>query len=334
MRESKAMSRRDFASFVAVHLGGLGTFGSLLSTGCASESSDEPASLLGIPELGLCASLRGKRLFPADNPWNQDISAEPVDPFSDALIASIGLEKALHPEFGTKYNGEILGFTYVVVPGSQTKVPIRFVRDGDESDTGPYPIPLDVPVEGSSDRHVIAVDRDRWMLYEIIGAHSDSPGWKADSGAIFDLNSNNLRPAGWTSANAAGLPILPGLVRYDEVVEQKAIRHALAFTCLHTRHAYVSPARHFASHSNDPKLPPMGMRVRLKADVDISSFPASARVILTALKQYGMMVAQNGSDWFMNGAHHPKWNDKELNTLKRIKGRDFEVVRMNDVVTR
>jgi hypothetical protein len=269
-----------------------------------------------------------------DNPWNQDISGEPLDPHSDELIASIGLDKALHPDFGTKYRGEILGFTYVVVPGSQPKVPIRFMRDGDESDRGPYPLPLDTPVEGGSDRHVIAVDRDNWMLYELIGAHTDGTEWKADSGAIFDLNSNKLRPAGWTSANAAGLPILAGLVRYDEVVEQKAIHHALAFTCLHTRRAYISPARHFASRSNNPRLPPMGMRVRLKAGIDISSFPRSAQVILTALKKYGMMVAQNGSDWFMNGAHHPKWNDKELKTLKKIKGRDFEVVRMTEIVTR
>jgi hypothetical protein len=201
VRKPEALSRRDFASMLALHVGCLGTVGSLLTTGCAGNSNDEPASLSGIPSLGVCASLGGKRLFPADNPWNQDISTEPVDPQSDTLIASIGLEKALHPDFGTKYNGEILGFTYVVVPGSQPKVPIRFVTDGDESDLGPYPIPADVPVEGGTDRHLIAVDRDNWMLYELINAHSDGAEWKADSRAAFDLNSNKLRPAGWTSAN-------------------------------------------------------------------------------------------------------------------------------------
>ena len=230
-----------------------------------------------------------------------------------------------------------MGIPYVVVPGNQTRVPIRFVAYGDESEPGPYPVPPDAPVEGGpkskGDRHVLVLDRDNWKLYEMIGAYPDGKGWKADSGAVFDLNSNALRRAGWTSANAAGLPILPGLVRYDEVVEQKAIRHALAFTCLHTRQAYVHPARHFASRSRDPKLPPMGMRVRLKAGFDISSFPASAQVILTALKKYGMLLAQNGEDWFMNGAPDPRWNDNELSTLKKVKGHDLEVVKMDGLVT-
>src|SRR5262249_47940298 len=183
------------------------------------------------------------------------------------------------------------------------------------------------------DRHVLVLDRDNWMLYEMIGAYPDGKGWKADSGAIFDLKVNKFRPAGWTSANAAGLPILPGLVRYDEVIEQKAIRHALAFTCLRTRRAYVHPARHFASKSRDPRLPPMGMRVRLRADYDVSRFPACVQVILTALKKYGMLLAQNGSNWFMNGAPDPRWNDRELSTIKRVKGRDLEVVRMGPLTT-
>jgi hypothetical protein len=177
------------------------------------------------------------------------------------------------------------------------------------------------------------LDRDNWRLYELIGAYPEKGRWRADSGAIFDCNSNRLRRAGWTSANAAGLPILPGLVRYDEVVEQGAIRHALAFTCRRTRRAYVHPARHYASRNRDANLPPMGMRVRLKADFDISAYPACARVVLTALKEYGMFLAQNGSDWFMNGAPDPRWNDRELSTLKRVKGRDLEVVRMGPVVT-
>jgi hypothetical protein len=230
-----------------------------------------------------------------------------------------------------------MGYPYVVVSGTQPKVPIRFVNFGDESDPGPYPIPLDAPVEGEykddGDRHLIVVDRDHWKLYELFRAFREGDGWRADSGATFDLNSNKLRAAGWTSATAAGLPLLPGLARYDEVVEQKAIQHALAFTCKRTRRAYVHPARHFASKSKDPSLPPMGMRVRLKADVDISGFHRSAQVVLTALKEYGMMLIDNGADWYLLGTHHPRWNDREINTLKKIKGHDFEVVRMKEIVT-
>src|SRR5262249_8611722 len=181
-----------------------------------------------------------------DSPWNKDISGEPVDPESDTLIAGIGLDRNLHPDFGTVWQGAPSGIPYVVVPGDQPRVPVRFTAYGDESDPGPYPVPPDAPVEGGresrGDRHVLVLDRDNWMLYEMIGAYPDGKGWKADSGAIFDLKVNKFRPAGWTSANAAGLPILPGLVRYDEVIEQKAIRHALAFTCLRTRRAYVHPA--------------------------------------------------------------------------------------------
>jgi hypothetical protein len=276
--------------------------------------------------------------LPDDNAWNQDVSQEPVDPNSDALIAGIGLDKPLHPDFGTVCAGAPVGIPYVVVPGSHPRVPVRFGFSADESDPGPYPVPLDAPIEGGpnsdDDRHVLVLDRDNWMLYELIRAFPDKDGWRADSGAVFDLNSNKLRPAGWTSANAAGLPILPGLVRYDEVMEQQTIRHALAFTCRRTRRAYVFPARHFASKSSDPHLPPMGMRVRLKRDVDLSRFPAPARVVLTALKQYGMFLAQNGGDWYLNGAPDPRWNDAELSALKEIKGRDFEVVKMGEVVTR
>ncbi len=284
-------------------------------------------------KLGVCASLGGQRIFPADNPWNKDISGEPVDPNSDALIASIGLDKNLHPDFGTRY-----GIPYVVVLGTQPKVPVTF-QYADESDPGPYPVPPNPPIEGGADakgdRHILIVDRDNWKLYELFATYPDDGGkrWRAGSGAIFDMNSNKLRPAGWTSADAAGLPILPGLVRYDEVFEQKAIRHALRFTCVRTRRAYVAPARHFASRSNDPNLPPMGMRVRLKAHYDISKFPPAAQVVLTALKKYGVIVADNGGDWFVTGAPDPRWDDEELAMLKRVKGRDFEVVRMGEVTT-
>ncbi|PKL76829.1 MAG: hypothetical protein CVV27_08310, partial [Candidatus Melainabacteria bacterium HGW-Melainabacteria-1] len=209
---------------------------------------------------------------------------------------------------------------------------------GDESDPGPYPIPADAPIEGGAnatgDRHILVIDRDNQKLYELFYAFPDgSGGFRAASGAVFDLNSNALRPAGWTSADAAGLPILPGLVRYDEVVEQGEIRHALRFTASRTRRAYIHPARHYASSNTSASLPPMGLRVRLKASVDISAYPASAQVILRALKKYGMILADNGSNWYVSGTADARWNDSEMNTLKNIRGRDFEVVETGPVIT-
>jgi hypothetical protein len=290
------------------------------------------------PELGVNASLHGRRVFPADDLWNKDVSKEAVDPNSDAMIASIGRNKALHPDFGTTYQGAPSGIPYVVVEGKQAKVPVSF-EYADESDKGPYPIPGDAPVEGGAaargDRHVLVIDRDNWVLYELFSATPVEGGksWKAGSGAIFDLAKNTVRPAGWTSADAAGLPVFAGLARYDEVVERKEITHALRFTVVKSRRAYVAPARHWASRSDDVKLPPMGMRVRIKAGYDTSRFPASAQVILTALKRYGMIVADNGGDWFISGAPDPRWNDGELQTLKRVKGSDFEVVEMGEATT-
>jgi len=275
-------------------------------------------------------------VFPPDNPWNQDVSNDPVDPNSDRLIASIGLDTGLHADFGTVYDGAPNGIPYVVVPGSQPKVPVRFAYP-DESDPGPYPVPTGAPIEGgpngTGDRHVLVVDRDHWRLYELFSAHPDRDGWRAGSGAIFDLTSNKPRPAGWTSADAAGLPIFPGLVRYDEAVGRGAIKHALRFTVVRSRHAYVAPATHYASKRTDPDLPPMGMRVRLKAGFDVSPYPQEVRVILKALKSYGMFVADNGSNWFISGAPDARWNDADLATISRVKGREFEVVRMGKVVT-
>lgn len=285
---------------------------------------------------GVGVSLGGMQVFPTNNPWNQDISQLPVDPRSEALLTSIGLNTGLHPDFGTVWNGAPNGIPYVVVPGRQKKVPVRFRYD-DESDPGPYPIPPNPPIEGgpnaTGDRHILMIDRDNWKLYELFYARPDGNGWRADSGAIFDLNSNALRPEGWTSADAAGLPIFPGLVRYDEVVLQGVIRHALRFTCGPTRRAYTHPARHFASDLTDENLPPMGMRVRLKADFNISPFPLSVQVILTALKKYGMILADNGSDWYISGAPDPRWSDDDLATLRQVKGRDFEVVQMGEIIT-
>jgi hypothetical protein len=252
-------------------------------------------------------------------------------------VSSIGRDVRLHPDFGANYNGGPFGIPYVVVAGNAPKVPVRF-EYADESDPGPYPIPPNPPIEGgpksTGDRHVLMLDRDNWKLYELFAVYPDGKGWKAGSGAIFDLRSNKLRPAGWTSADAAGLPILPGLVRYDEVMEQKEIRHALRFTVQRTRRAYVYPATHFASRSNDENVPPMGMRVRLKADYDVTKFPASAQVVLRCLKTYGMILADNGSNWFISGAPDPRWSDEEMSTLKRVTGKDLEVVKMGPLTTR
>ena len=291
------------------------------------------------PDLGPGASLHGKQLFPSDNPWNQDISTMPVDSNSANLISGIGLNTGLHPDFGTVFNGVPNGIPYVVVSGNQPLVSITYTAFGNQSDPGPYPVPPAAPIEGGSnstgDRHVLVIDRDNWKLYELYRAFPLNGGvaWNADCGAIFDLNSNALRPAGWTSADAAGLPIFPGLVRYDEVFEQGEIKHALRFTVRFTRRAYVYPARHFASSNTSPNLPPMGMRVRLKASFDISGFSPRMQVILRALKKYGLILADNGSNWYISGAPDPRWNDSELATLSMVKGSDFEVVQMGTIVT-
>lgn len=290
----------------------------------------------GIPGLGTNASLQGRRPFPDDNPWNKDISAEPIDPDSTAIIASIGSETGLHADFGTMWEGAPIGIPYVVVTGDQSKSPVSFDY-GDESDVGPYPIPANPPIEGGEqsqgDRHVIMVDRDNWLLYELFNFRQTGSSYHASSGAIFDLNSNTLRPAGWTSADAAGLPIFPGLVRYDEVMENGSIDHALRFTVQRSRRAYIPPARHFASSNTSANLPPMGCRVRLKSNFDHTTFPSPVQVILIALKKYGMMVADNGSNWFISGAPDSRWDDDQLATLRLVKGKDFEVVRMGAITT-
>jgi hypothetical protein len=291
-----------------------------------------------LPSLGPGGSLHGKRIFLPDNPWNQDISNSPVDPNSANLIASIGVDAVLHPDFGTVWNGAPNGIPYIIVSGMQPLVPVRFRSYGGESDPGPYPVPRIAPIEGgpnaTGDRHVLVIDRDRWKLYEMFSAASVNNGasWIAGSGAVFDLNSNALRPAGWTSADAAGLPIFPGLVRYDEVFEQREIEHALRFTVPRSRRAYVFPGRHFASGDPNPNLPPMGMRVRLKASFDISEYSTANQVILRALKKYGMFVADNGPGWFLSGAPDPRWSNDDLGTLKTIKGSNFEVVQMGTIV--
>lgn len=330
------MFRRDFLQSALATASVLPVGGTLLNDLLAA-SDARAADSVGLPDLGVNTSLNGRRFFPDNNPWNQDISKIPVDPSSAALVKSIGLERNLHPDFGPFWDNAPMGFYYVVVSGKQPRVPVKF-EYADESDPGPYPIPLDAPIEGGptapadSDRHILVFDRDNNRLYELFHSFRDGNGFKAGSGAIFDLTTNKLRPAGWTSADAAGLPILPGLVRYDEVVDQKEIRHALRFTCRKSRRGYVPPATHWASRSKDKSLPPMGMRVRLKAEYDISRFSPEAKVILTALKKYGMILADNGSDWFLSGAHDPRWDLEAISTLKRVKGSAFEVIRMDGLV--
>jgi hypothetical protein len=236
----------------------------------------------------------------------------------------------MHADFGSgKYNGGPIGIPYTTVGHGQRRVHVKFDY-ADESDKGPYPIPKTVHIEGGAqadgDRHAILIDKSACKLYELYDLHgSASAGWTAGSGAIWSLASNHLRPASWTSADAAGLPIFPGLARYDEVA-RGVINHALRFTVDRTRNQYVYPARHDASSSSDPSLPPMGLRVRLKASVDISGFPKQARIVLQALKTYGMIVADNGSNWYISGAPNPGWSNDQLHTLGRITGSDFEVV--------
>lgn len=272
-------------------------------------------------------------LLPADNPWNTPVDALPLDPHSDAYIAHMSPSTGLHPDFGTVWEGARIGIPYVAVPGTQPKVPIHFTAYGSESDPGPYPVPRDAPVEGAGgpsadgDRHVLVLDADHRVLYELCHAYRQADGsWNAYSGAVFDLTSNAQRPDGWTSADAAGLPILPGLARYDEIVGEGVLDHALRFTVSKTRRAYVYPATHFAGSSDDPDLPPMGLRVRLRADFDVSGFPAEVQTLLRGLKKWGMMVADNGADWYVSGAPDARWDDDALRALGRVKGSDFEVV--------
>jgi hypothetical protein len=273
-------------------------------------------------------------LFPAGSPWTTDVSGYPVNPLSSRYIASIGSAGYLHPDFGTVWNGAPNGIPYMVVSGTQARVPVTFDYAA-ESDPGPYPIPANAPIEGGADsdgdRHVLILDATHRKLYELFDAHKMASGWQAGSGAIFDLTSNSLRPEGWTSADAAGLPILPGLVRYDEV-SRGEITHALRFTVSRTQRGYIHPATHYASSSTDTSLPPMGLRLRLKAGYDISGFPAKVQVILRALKKYGMIVADNGSSWYVSGAPDPRWSDDELHTLGRVPGSAFEAVSTGPVI--
>ena len=293
------------------------------------------------PALGVGASFGGLRALAPDSAWNTPIDHLPADPASGKYIAAIGADAPLHPDFGTKWKGAPWGIPYVVVAGDAPRFPVKF-EYASESDDGLYPIPPSPPIEGTldgkgkgtddGDRHLIVIDRDHGKIYELLAVRWADGGWRAACGAIFSLFGETRRPAGWTSADAAGLPIFPGLVRYDEVVEQGKIEHALRFTARKTARAYVAPASHFASHEGGDAQPPMGLRLRLKASIDVAAFPARVRPILVALKRYGMFLADNGGPLFLSGAPDPRWNDGELEALKKLHARDFEVVRMGNVV--
>src|SRR5882724_998016 len=280
-------------------------------------------------------SIGGCTVLPADNIWNTPVDQLPIDASSATYVATIGSGTTLHADFGSgTYNGSPIGIPFVTVPGNQTKYSSTFLY-ADESDPGPYAVPLDAPIEGGSlsdgDRHAMAVDVDNCILYELYRAFPQASSWKADAGAIYNLRSNALRPSTWTSADAAGLPIMPGLVRYDEVASGE-IRHALRFTVPQTLRAFIWPARHYASSLTDPRYPPMGQRFRLKAAFDISSFSPEDQVILRAMKKYGMMIADNGSAWFISGAPDSRWNNTNLSDLRRVVGSDFEAVNVSSLM--
>jgi hypothetical protein len=277
------------------------------------------------PRVGKCP------VFPRTSHWNKRVDKLPVHPRSPDLMRSIGLGAYLHPDFGSGlYEGAPIGIPYRTVSKRQRRVPVSF-EYADESDRGRYPIPANVPIEGGrgsdGDRHVIVIDRNRCRLYELYAAYPEDGGrrWRAGSGAKWRLRSNRLRPRGWTSGDAAGLPIFPGLARWSEA-KRGVIRHALRFTARRTRRAFIYPARHFASDDTDPDLPAMGQRLRLKRSVDISRFPRQARIILRTLRRYGMILADNGAPLYVSGAPSRGWDNDQLHTLQRIKGTDFEVV--------
>jgi hypothetical protein len=268
-------------------------------------------------------------IFPTTNAWNQRIDALPVATNSAQLIQSIGVGSGMHADFGSGlWDGGPIGIPFDVVSKKTPRSRVAFDY-ADESNRVAYPIPATVHIEGgrqsSGDRHALLLDKDACKLYELYALYPKGGVWSAGSGAVWNLRSNALRPTGWTSADAAGLPIFAGLARYDEVA-RGVIDHALRFTASRTRRQYVYPARHYASSSDDPSLPPMGLRVRLKASVDISGYPKQARVVLQALKTYGMILADNGSSWYVSGAPDPRWSNDQLHTLGRITGADFEVV--------
>jgi hypothetical protein len=287
---------------------------------------------------GQGASLNGFVPFATDSLWNQDISGSPVDANSGAILNFIGPTIGMHADFGSgQYQGSDIGIPYVVVGGTQAPVNVTFTAYGDESDPGPMPIPGNALIEGapnpSGDRHVLVLDNSRCFLYELFGSVANTNGsWNADSAAVWDLLANEQRPWTWTSADAAGLPIFPGLVRYDEVAAGQ-IQHAIRFTLPASRAAMIPPASHWASNSTNANAPPMGMRLRLKAGYDISGFSTNVKVILTAMKKYGLIMADNGSAMYISGAPDSRWDNDDLHNLSQVPASAFEVVQMSPVYT-
>lgn len=289
--------------------------------------------------LGQEGSLNGFVPFPSSSLWNTNIANAPVDPNSDAIINFIGSSTPLHPDFGSGlYDGQTIGIPYIVVPGNQPLVNINYTAYGDESDPGPMPIPFNAPIEGypnpgNGDRHVLVIDKGNCWLYELYSSYLQNPGlWNAGSGAVWNLEANEQRPYTWTSADAAGLPIFPGLVRWDEVASGH-INHAIRVTLQYSKQAFTPPASHWASNSSNQYAAPMGMRLRLKATFDISGYPAVDQVILTALKQYGMIMADNGSSLFITGTPDPHWNNDQLGDLHSVTASDFEVLLISPLYT-
>ena len=288
-----------------------------LALACAGGSGS--AHALRLPSAKRCP------VFPKTNPWNRRVDRLPVAANSDAVIASIGLNTGLHADFGSGlWEGAPIGIPFDVVTRKTARSHVTF-EYSDESDHVCYPIPKRAHIEGGSDHHALLVDKTACRLYELGGLAKQNGRWTAWAGATWSLRSNKVRPGGWTSADAAGLPIFPGLARFDEV-KRGVIDHALRFTVQRTRRAYIYPARHFASSLTDPSLPPMGLRVRLKASFDVSRYPRQARIVLIALKRYGMIVADNGSNWYISGAPNTGWSNDQLHTLGQVKGSSFEVV--------
>lgn len=310
--------KREWTFFFSM----LATLACLISTPVLVNAGGDRAAP-GKPGPG--TRLAGCPVLPRSNPFNRDISHAPVHPRSNQYVTSIGRGTNLHADFGSGRYGNY-GIPFRVVGKKQKKIPVKFTAYGNESDRGPYPMPLNTRIEGGSDNHAIVFQRGTCRLYELYRARRAKGRWLAGSGARFNLRSNRLRPAGWTSADAAGLPVMPGLARADEASRGR-ITHALRMTVSESQRGYIHPARHFASSSNDRSLPPMGLRLRLKAGYRLGRFSGQTLAIMKALKKYGLIVADNGSDWYISGTPDRRWNDDVLDQLKTVPGRAFEAVR-------
>lgn len=305
--------------------------------GCKKNKNNISENNVTSQNNGTCAAVKANAetigIFPADNPWRTGISNNPVDPYSSQIIAGFS-SNVIKADFGSGlWQGAPIGIPYVVVCSNQSKIPVTFTDYGDESDPGPYPVPLNAPVEGNGngDAHVISVDIENGILYELFNAHVNGNHWDASSGAVFNLKSNTMRPEGWTSADAAGLPIFPGLVRYEEVLKGE-IDHPIRFTLSSSlvKPAYIYPARHKVSSGGGQYSLPFGARIRLKANMDISGFSATNQIILKAMKKYGLILADIGSNLYISGVPDERWDNDDLHRLGQLHGSDFEVIKFNN----